>query len=559
MAWGSGSGSGISAFSSSSERSARPTFEPDRVVLGAVAAVHVAHLLCTAWVPGLADLYILDSRVYDEMADAFVASGFFAGDEAFGHAPLYPLWLAALRRLSSWPLIPLVLQVAMGVLNAALVGAIARRVFDARAAAPAIALYGLYAPAAMLETKLMASTLGVTLALAALRLLVETRPGVRPGACVVAGVALGAACLVRPNTLLFVPFAALFVVVARGGLRAAGAWVSAALFLAGTVLVIAPVSLRNHVVSGDFVLVTAHGGMTLYQSNNEQAEGIYSPIPGAVGNPRVLAERLREQAEAESGEAMRLPEVDRMYRDRALAFLASDFGRTARLLGRKLRFWFGNDEVSTEYTLPTERALTPTLWLMPVPFALVLALAGLGLHRAVTARRFGAPAAVLAAFVLANLASVLLFYFSSRYRLPAVPVLCVFAGYGFSSVRERFEAKRWDRGGWLVLGLGLAVFSWLPISDDADRYAFHQWYNYGVAQHERGEFEAAVESFERALVGMRDHWHVHLALGRAYATVDRLEEALARYRRAVEMRPQSRNAREGVESVRARIEGRGSP
>ncbi len=554
MAWGSGSDSGISVFTSSS-----PRFETDRVVLGVVAAVHVAHLLCTAWVPGLADLYILDSRVYDEMADAFATVGFFAGDEAFGHAPLYPLWLAALRRISDLPLTPLVLQVALGILNAALVGALARRVFDARAAAPAIALYGLYAPAAMLETKLMASTLGVTLVLAALRLLVEARPDARQAPCAVAGVALGAACLVRPNTLLFVPLAALFVVIARGGLRAPRAWGSAALFLGASILVIAPVSFRNLSVSGDFVLVTAHGGMTLYQSNNERAEGIYSPIPGSVGNPRVLAERLRERAEAESGEAMRLSDVDSEYRDRALAFLASDFERTSQLVGRKLRFWLGNDEVSTEYTLPTERTLTPTLWLMPVPFAAVLALAGFGIHQALRARRFGATAGLLGAFVLSNLASVLLFYFSSRYRLPAVPVLCVFAGYGCMSIRERVETRRWDRGGWLVLLLGLAVLSWIPISDDADRYAFHQWFNYGVAQDERGDYEAAVESFERALVGMQDHWHVHLALGRAYARTDRLEEALARYRRAVEMRPQSRDAREGVESVRTRLRERGSP
>ncbi len=537
---------------------------PERLCLIVVAAIHTLHFAWTAVVPGLADLYILDSRVYDAMANDFLAQGFFAGDEAFGHAPLYPLWLAALRFVGlDAALFPLALQVGLGILNAGLVGGLARRIFGGPAAAPAIVLYGLYGPAAMLETKLMATTLGVSLLLVALWLLVRDEGEASRRRFLVAGLVLGAACLVRPNLLLFVPLAALFVVHRAGGLRSAAAWGWGFAFGLAVVLAIAPVSIRNHLVSGERVWITAHGGMTLYQSNNPNATGIYSRIPGAVGNPLVLADRLRERAEAEHGGPLTLGEVDRSYRDRALAFLREDPRAAAALVMRKLRFWFGNDEVSTEYSLATERELTPSLWLMPIPFALVLALAVFGAFECVCSRGASPSIALLGAFVATNLATVAIFYFSSRYRVPAVAVLCVFAGAGVARVIEcvarRGETVTPASWGGLLLACAFAVLSLLPLSDDAERYAFHQWFNYGVAQDERGEHEVAVASFERALVGMRDHWHVHLALGRAYAKVDRLDEALARYRRAVELRPQSRDAREGVREVRARIEARKGP
>ena len=85
--------------------------------------------------------------------------------------------------------------------------------------------------------------------------------------------------------------------------------------------------------------------------------------------------------------------------------------------------------------LATERELSPALWLMPVPFGVLLALGVAGLR--------GRPregTGLLGLFVLANLGSVLIFYFSSRYRLPAVPFVCVFAGAGPSGRFKPFPA-----------------------------------------------------------------------------------------------------------------------
>lgn len=529
-----------------------------RVALGCVAALHLVQFAAVLRVPGLRDLYLLDSRVYDEMADAFRAHGFFGGDAAFGHAPLYPLMLAALRAVgldAAW--VPLAFQVALGIASVAAVGELARRIFGASAQAPALCLFGLYAPAVMLETKLMATTLGVALLLLTLLLLIQREQPLRPWRVAVAGLVLGCACLVRPNTLLFAPLAALWlgVVAWRGGSslpRVAGL---VALWFAGVALAIAPVSARNHRVADEFVLITAHGGMTLFQSNNEAASGVYSPIPGATGNPRLLAETLRAQMEARTGGPVSLTEVDRAYRDRALRFLAEDPVRAVALVARKLRYWLGNDEVSTEYTVAAERIWTPTLWLFPVPFAVILGLAVLGVGQRVREPGTRPGAALLGLFLLSNAATIAVFYFSSRYRVPAVPVLCVFAGAGVASLIETLRLRRLRKTApALALATVVTLFSLVPVSDIADRYAFQQWFNYGLAQQERGEIEAAVVSFERARNGLPEGWRIQLALARAYVEVGRLREAAAGFERVIELRPQSRGAREGLEAVRARLD-----
>lgn len=528
--------------------------------LAVVVFVHVVHYIATLMNPGLVGLFILDSRVYVEMADAMTSQGFFGGDEAFGHAPLYPLLLSVLRRVGlGAPAFIVALQVVLGVFNACLVGLLARRAFGWAAAAPSIAFYGFYGAAMMLETKHMPSTLGVSLVLAGLCATIEAHFRRLRWGFGLAGVLIGAACLVRPNTLLFVPLATSWILWARPRVSSKAALGYAAWFLLGTAIAIAPATLRNHAITGSWTAVTAHGGMTFYQSNNEKASGTYSRIPGAVGNPRALARQLRELAETERGASMSIAEVDAYWRDQAVVFLLQDPVQTASLLLRKLRFWMGNDEISTEYVLATEREITPTLWLAPIPFALILGFAVLGLQVAISKRRFGAVAWLLVAFVASNVATIAIFYFSSRYRLPAVPMLCAFAGVGLTETIDRLRARNFERGGWLLPALVVAGVAWLPVSDDYARYASHQWFNYGIVQDERGEHHAAIVSFERAIQDRPGEWHVYYALGRAYGNANRPEDALRAYRRALEMRPQSLGVRRGIEEQGKRLRERDAP
>lgn len=101
--------------------------------------------------------------------------------------------------------------------------------------------------------------------LAAMVVLARAHPGPRasPWLSAAAGALVGAGAWLRPNVMLLAPFlAAVVVVVARDRRRAAG---HGLLLVLAAVALIAPITLRNHAVFGEWVPVSINGGLTLWQ------------------------------------------------------------------------------------------------------------------------------------------------------------------------------------------------------------------------------------------------------------------------------------------------------
>jgi len=93
------------------------------------------------------------------------------------------------------------------------------------------------------------------------------------------GVALGLGAITRPNILAAAPFlAATVVLVAWRGARPMGtAWALLALRRAaglalGCCLIVLPITVRNRVVGGKWVLIGAYGGVNFYLANNVDAD-----------------------------------------------------------------------------------------------------------------------------------------------------------------------------------------------------------------------------------------------------------------------------------------------
>ena len=101
--------------------------------------------------------------------------------------------------------------------------------------------------------------------LAALAVLARAHPGPRArwGVSAAAGALVGAGVWLRPNVMLLAPFLAVLVVlVARDRRRALG---HAAALLGTATALIAPITLRNYAVFGEWVPVSINGGLTLWQ------------------------------------------------------------------------------------------------------------------------------------------------------------------------------------------------------------------------------------------------------------------------------------------------------
>ncbi len=271
----------------------------------------------------------LDAAVYDRWARS-IAAGNGSGTEVFHLAPLYPILCGLVYRgVPDGRSMIFILQHAAGVLLAIGAGYLAARLTAGREGAPwvvacliASILVALSSTLIAYEHALLPEVLGAVLLTAgagclALGLAGEDRE-VTPARALVAGILFGLDTLVRPTGLLLVGAAAVFLAV-----RPPRRQIVAALVLVfGALAAIAPVTIRNRVVAGEWVLVSGSGGFNFYIGNHAGADGGYVQptgvhfVPGDRGDPTGRA--LAEEAE---GRPLTAREVSRYWLDRGLAFV----------------------------------------------------------------------------------------------------------------------------------------------------------------------------------------------------------------------------------------------
>ncbi|HET6585250.1 MAG TPA: glycosyltransferase family 39 protein, partial [Nannocystaceae bacterium] len=474
----------------------------------------VYHLMYVAEVP-FAAAPISDGHVYEQAARDIIAHPPW-GTEAFWLQGLYAYLLALSMAIGGLGVALLVQIVLAGVALFALHAGV-RAMFGARAAAITLAM-ALAVPAlAFYENKFLSAVLAIL----AECLVVWTyaRAEGRDGwaARVGCGAAAGLAVLARPNLLLVLPTTLWALVrTAPAGTRRLRVvlW-----FTLGVGLALAPMAVRNAVVTGRASVFPAHGGGTsFYIGNNAAARGVWNTADGVLSGD--VAHEVEELGSDDVGEKMeRERAIGReMYR-RGFADIAADPGRWLVLEARKLWLLVGNDELAQDYDRLGERELLPWFWHSGLPFGVVLALALLG-ARAVRrgehgAARLGLLGGLAAATVIANL----VFFTSSQHRLPLFIPLLVLAAPGVRAIADAIRARGegLTRADKIAAGIALVVAAQavVPRTRVHSPSAVH-YYNLALAWDRVGEQRRALAAFDRALAQRPDH------------PVIRLERALLR-------------------------------
>jgi tetratricopeptide (TPR) repeat protein len=482
------------------------------------------------------DGLILDSTIYDDWARAIVG-GDWLHHQAFYLPPLYPYLLGVLYGTlgHSYALVDLVQQL-LGILNLLLIHRVAETLFGRRVALYAACGAALYGPFAFFETKILATTLGLTLNLVVLLMLVRAERGAPPGGRVpsgrafIAGLSIGVAALCLPATVLLAP---LYVLL---GLRRDGR--AAGLLLAGTLVGLSPVPIHNLAVAGDPLVLSGQGGITFYQGNHPGAAGLYTQVPGFSGDPEAQAREERAIAEREAGRPLLRSQVSAHFFGKGLAYILGSPGSWLLLEARKLGYLLGDYEASTEYSLLLERSRIPWLWLPLLPYAAIIAAAVGGLwllRREPPGRRGGAG---LAAYTLYAAAIPLLFYVSSRYRLPLVPALLIYGAVFVDAMVTRWRAGTpWGRvhAGAAAAALCVGLVSYIPLGRPSVSAEANVHYNIGSLLADRGRYQEAIEEYDRALARWPGNVFAWINRGNSLDRLGREDEALASYRRAQEV------------------------
>jgi len=482
------------------------------LIFALALTLRLSHLRETALHDPFLELPTADARLYHQWAIE-IARGDWMGEGVFLLAPFYAYFLGLTYALFGSAIeTAMIANSLLGALSCVLVAAVGRRFFDRRVALIASALVAVDSTSIFFSGMLATANLVVPLVL--LLLLVAQRAHESPSAVrwIGVGVVLGFCALAWQILLLFIPYLLVWPVFSENvSASRRASW--AALVLAGMVVVIFLVSVRNYAVADEFVLVNTGGGISLYAGNHPHAKGTYG-MPRRY--PRVVADAPVERwqlfadvAEQVSGRTLGPSEISRFWARETFEYISTRPGQWLRYEARKFGLFWNAAEQWNERSPVAERAFSWVRRLPLISFAVAgpLALLGMGLL-AFEWRRLYLVYAIIEFHLIASL----IFSVLARDRMSAIPALYLFASAAACWLWERLRGRRFRSLAIGVAALGFAAWLvHLPLSRENLAMAY---YRLGDRFVQLEQWDEAIEYFGRSLnrdPGAVSTWS-HLAL-----------------------------------------------
>ena len=512
------------------------------VILLLALILRVAHWLDVRGDPFFAQL-IMDSEEYDRWAKE-IADGNWLGSEVFFQAPLYPYFLAVVYTFFGHSLDAVYLiQIFLSLLGIYALYRAGKRLAGEKVGLVAAALSGLYGVYLFYDVQLLKESLAITLVSLLLWALVEAREKKGLVLWVWAGIICGFLSLLRENMLLIVPFLILLAIRPRE--RFAAFFLRGFVFILGVTIVLLPVAYRNWKVGGNFLPTTFQGGVNFYIGNSPQANGTYQPLSQGKQVPAYERSEPIRLAEKETGRTLEPYEVSNFWLRKSLDWAKKNPTDFLRLQAKKVgMFWSWYEwPDAVDYYYVKHTSVIYKLPLLELGSISLLAFIGLWFVR----RRLWAFFPVLL-FVLMWMASTIVFFLFSRYRLPAVPGLILIGATAIGSLFEIWIKNR--KQGVLVLGL-VVVALIVPLFVSRWVYEPKQdlvHYNLALVYEKMGQTSLAVQNYKDAYAVNPNDFLSCINLGNLAAKEKKWDEALGWYKKAETIEP-------GAEGIHANIGG----
>jgi 4-amino-4-deoxy-L-arabinose transferase-like glycosyltransferase len=525
------------------------------IILIIAAALRFWHISAIYPLP-LFDELTIDSKKYDEWA-TFIANGnWLGGDKAFYMDPLYSYVLAIQYKIFGHNLLFVrLVQVTFGVVFCFLIAQIGRRIGGDRVGLVSALLAALYQPLIFESTEIEKTALGMLLTTASLACAIRKSKT----AWFASGAFLALASLCRANLLIFGPLGVLsaFMLQEIPGHSETGeskAWLNiphlslsasmhAVAFIAGFLCLLSPVVLRNHYVSGEWVLTTSQSGPNFYTGNNpSNITGIFTTVPFVRPLPEFEEHDFHNKAEELAGKALTSREVSSFWFSQAWEHIVNHPQFALTVFMRKAILFWSDVEVSDGWSFYFLKKYSPALKLPLFTFGWIFPFALIGVAVTIGKNR---EARLMLVFVLTYSASVIVFFVFSRYRIYVVPPLFIFASLGIIWLYNKFKEQNWRPFAFgcfvVVVAVLFSFFGTNSFINKSDMYL----YDYTVLSEmyaKRGDFESAGTLLQEALQIQPDSVEVHYEMGKQLLAANNLDEAANHFRRCLSGNPEHTGA-----------------
>jgi tetratricopeptide (TPR) repeat protein len=480
-----------------------------------------------------------------------IAGGDWIGKEVFFRAPLYPYFLGIVYALfgESFYLSGLI-QIIIGSLSCVLIFSLAKKLFNPTIGIIASVIACFYAPLIYHDAELLIPVLIIFLDLTLILLLLNAEVRLKKRWWLLAGIALGFSAIARPNILIFVPFVLLWICLKfwrenRNRIVSSGLF-----FLLGMILVTSPVTFRNWMVGKDFVLIASQGGINFFIGNNPISDGktakaayVSLPLEGYKDNVWITSIRLAEKS---LGKKLKPSEISDFWFGQGFHFIKTYPLKYLQLLGKKLYYFWNSYEIeiirNIYFFSSWSSVLRLLLWdhLLRFPFGIISPLAILGI---ILNAKFWKRFFLIYAFILSYMFSVILFFVTSRHRLPVVPFLIIFASYSIYWLVEKGKNHQYKS---ILVSLSILIPLLLVTNSNLfgvkQRDLSRTYNNLGMTYSKKGQHDAAIAVYEKGLEVNPNFAELHRNLGRAFWDTGRRDEAVKEYELAISLDPRMAGA-----------------
>jgi tetratricopeptide (TPR) repeat protein len=487
-----------------------------------------------------------DAESYDVWAQEIVQKGWI-GERTFYQAPFYPYFLAFIYTIGARDFIIVrLVQIVIGSASCVLLAAAGARFFGKKSGWIAGLLLSLYAPALFFDLLIQKAVLAMFFMCFLLFLMSRTtclqNHKVRSGVWILIGATLACFALVRENALILVPATVIWLIIHfwKSGWRQL---LVKGMFLAvGLTIVFFPVTLRNYVVGGEFVLTTSQLGPNFYIGNSKEATGFYRPLIWNHSDWKFERIDAQNLAEKELGRVLTPNEVSDYWLAAALSDMREDPANWLRLMGRKWLMVWNSVEISDSESIYAHYRFSNLLNALGqvFHFGVLFPLAIIGICLGWRDRRqlWG-----LAWVWFCFAASVALFFVFARYRYPMIAPMILFAASGLTHLYQQVKKKHLKG---LVGSVSLAllfatVVNWPMLSKAKMEAPTH--FNIGYELEKREELDAAQAFYLSSLALDSTSTLTYNNLGMVAMKQERPEEAITYFSKAVKAKPNNWDAR----------------
>ena len=437
--------------------------------------------------------FILDEAFYNTWARS-IASGNWIPDKVFNALPLYPYILGIIYKIFGYsPFAGRLFQAGINSFSCLLIYIVAKRLFcNRRAGIIAGFIACFYGPFIFYSGVFTPTTFVIFSYLLTSLTFFRARKRPHPVRFLIFGIVAGFAALFRASILLFVPFVLLWFLITSIDKKKALLGIGAAAI--GLICVIAPVTINNYIASKDLVFLTSHAGVNFYIGNNEDADGLFKAPSWARSNIDGLAQDSKTIAERSLSRELKPSDVSAHYKNKAFSFIKENPLKFSKLLAKKLLLFVNRQEI---YDVAYYQVRREHASILKFPFIMFIVVGSLGLCGVIVSVLSKEKIAPFYIFIITYTITIILYFITSRYRVPFATAMIVFSGFLIARILQCLSVRNFKRLALIIIFLVL-TFSLVNVNlaIDVESTGYNNLGNLYVSIN---DYDNAISSFKKAI------------------------------------------------------------